>query len=192
MDTILICIIIILLFFLTQPVKCNKMVKLSDKNVKKMLTNLKQAKASSSPASSLPVSSSSPSSVSPSSVPVLSSPVSAGVSSVSPSSVPVSLPSSVSPSSVSPSSVSPSSVSPSSMPSKNGFINVTGYGINENNSQITGERLIYPLPPNYDGGRLTRDAKDFPLYGQPMPDKYEFGRMFYAEYPEISYAPGFW
>ena len=75
---------------------------------------------------------------------------------------------------------------------------ITGFGINSVvdpavNAALTGQpNISYPYPPNYDGGRLVRNARDFPAYGQPMPDKYEFGRMFYAEYPEISYKPGFW
>ena len=71
----------------------------------------------------------------------------------------------------------------------------TGIGINRSISQkeINGQpNLYFNWPANYDGGRLTRNARDFPAYGQPMPDKYNFGRMFYAEYPEISYRPGFW
>jgi hypothetical protein len=75
---------------------------------------------------------------------------------------------------------------------------VTGFAINESvdpamNAPYTTEpNLYFPWPANYDGKRLVRNARDFPLYGQPMPDKYEFGRMFYAEYPEISYKPGYW
>lgn len=46
--------------------------------------------------------------------------------------------------------------------------------------------------PQYYNGPLKRNALDFPIYPLPMPDRYEFGRMFFADAPTISYKPGYW
>jgi hypothetical protein len=51
--------------------------------------------------------------------------------------------------------------------------------------------IYYEYPKYYDGP-LKRNALDFPNYPLPMPDRYEFGRMFVSDEPQISYKPGYW
>jgi hypothetical protein len=53
------------------------------------------------------------------------------------------------------------------------------------------KNIFYEYPKYYDGP-LKRNALDFPNYPLPMPDRYEFGRMFVSDEPTISYKPGYW
>jgi hypothetical protein len=59
-------------------------------------------------------------------------------------------------------------------------------------SDCNSEKNIYYNNPPFYNGPLRRDSTDFPNYPLPMPDRYEFGRMFIADAPEISYRPGYW
>lgn len=59
-----------------------------------------------------------------------------------------------------------------------------------------------PQPPEIlgvDGDKVTlagmdlqRSMYNFPNYPLPMPDKYDYGRLFLTEPSPISYKPGYW